>query len=37
LLSGHTSEPAGRVHLKWSEALLWSGDKPSAEKQFAIA
>jgi hypothetical protein len=25
------------VHLKWSEALLRSGDKPGAEKQFAIA
>ena len=27
----------GRLHLKWGEALWWSGDKPSARRQFAIA
>jgi len=27
----------GRLHLRWGEALLWSGDKAGAEKQFAIA
>ncbi len=27
----------GRLHLKWGEALLWSGDKAGAKKQFAIA
>jgi tetratricopeptide (TPR) repeat protein len=27
----------GRLHLKWGEALWWSGDKPSAQKQFAAA
>ncbi|HEY2034167.1 MAG TPA: hypothetical protein VGH02_10830 [Rhizomicrobium sp.] len=27
----------GRLHLKWGAALLWSGDKAGAEKQFAIA
>jgi Flp pilus assembly protein TadD len=27
----------GRLHLKWGEALWWSGDKNSARKQFAIA
>jgi hypothetical protein len=27
----------GRLHLKWGEALLWSGDKGGAHKQFAIA
>ncbi len=27
----------GRLHLKWGEALLWSGDKAGAQKQFAIA
>jgi Flp pilus assembly protein TadD len=27
----------GRLHLKWGEALLWSGDKDGAQKQFAIA
>jgi predicted negative regulator of RcsB-dependent stress response len=26
-----------RLHLKWGEALLWSGDKDGAKKQFAIA
>jgi cytochrome c-type biogenesis protein CcmH/NrfG len=27
----------GRLHLKWAEALLWSGDKLDAAKQLAIA
>ncbi|HJW40050.1 MAG TPA: hypothetical protein VJ476_02355, partial [Rhizomicrobium sp.] len=27
----------GRLHLKWGEALLWSGDRSGAAKQFAIA
>lgn len=27
----------GRLHLKWGEALLWSGDKADAKKQFALA
>jgi Flp pilus assembly protein TadD len=27
----------GRLHLKWGEALLWSGDRIGAQKQFAIA
>jgi Flp pilus assembly protein TadD len=27
----------GRLHLKWGEALLWSGDKAGAQKQFGIA
>jgi Flp pilus assembly protein TadD len=27
----------GRLHLKWGEALLWSGDKDGAKKQFAAA
>jgi hypothetical protein len=27
----------GRLHLKWGEALYWSGDKAGAAKQFAIA
>ena len=27
----------GRLHLKWGEALLWSGDKDGAKKQFATA
>jgi tetratricopeptide (TPR) repeat protein len=27
----------GRLHLKWGEALLWSGDKAGAQKQFATA
>jgi hypothetical protein len=27
----------GRLHLKWGEALLWSGDKVGAQKQFSIA
>ncbi len=27
----------GRLHLKWGEALLWSGDAAGAKKQFAIA
>ena len=27
----------GRLHLKWGEALLWSGDKDDARKQFTIA
>jgi len=27
----------GRLHLKWAEALLWTGDKSGAQKQFAIA
>jgi tetratricopeptide (TPR) repeat protein len=27
----------GRLHLKWGEALLWSGDGVGAKKQFAIA
>ncbi|MFL6691283.1 MAG: tetratricopeptide repeat protein [Alphaproteobacteria bacterium] len=27
----------GRLHLKWGEALLWSGDKVRAQKQFAVA
>jgi hypothetical protein len=27
----------GRLHLKWGEALRWSGDKAGAQKQFAIA
>jgi Flp pilus assembly protein TadD len=27
----------GRLHLKWGEALLWSGDKSGAQKQFATA
>ena len=27
----------GRLHLKWGEALLWSGDKDAAKRQFAIA
>src|SRR6185437_1305887 len=27
----------GRLHLKWGEALLWSGDKDGAKKQFAVA
>ncbi|MGD0866329.1 MAG: hypothetical protein ABSA49_12320, partial [Rhizomicrobium sp.] len=26
----------GRLHLKWGEALLWSGNKAEAKKQFAI-
>jgi hypothetical protein len=25
-----------RLHLKWDEALLWSGDKARAQSQFAI-
>ncbi len=27
----------GRLHLKWGEALMWSGDKDGAQKQFATA
>jgi len=27
----------GRLHLKWGEALLWSGDRDGAAKQFAQA
>jgi predicted negative regulator of RcsB-dependent stress response len=27
----------GRMHLKWGEALLWSGDTARARKQFALA
>jgi hypothetical protein len=27
----------GRLHLKWGEALLWSGDRNGAEQQFALA
>jgi Flp pilus assembly protein TadD len=27
----------GRLHLTWGEALLWSGDKDGAKKQFALA
>jgi Flp pilus assembly protein TadD len=27
----------GRLHLEWGEALLWSGDKEGAQKQFARA
>jgi tetratricopeptide (TPR) repeat protein len=27
----------GRLHLKWGEALFYSGDRSGAEKQFAIA
>ncbi|HEY1615924.1 MAG TPA: hypothetical protein VGF97_19790 [Rhizomicrobium sp.] len=27
----------GRLHLKWGEALLWSGDKTGAQKQFIAA
>jgi Flp pilus assembly protein TadD len=27
----------GRLHLKWGEALLWSGDKAGAQKEFAAA
>jgi hypothetical protein len=26
-----------RLHLKWGEALYWSGDKDGAKKQFASA
>ena len=27
----------GRLHMKWGEALLWSGDKDDARKQFVLA
>jgi tetratricopeptide (TPR) repeat protein len=27
----------GRLHLKWGEALLWSGKRDDAQKQFALA
>jgi tetratricopeptide (TPR) repeat protein len=27
----------GRLHLKWGEALLWSGNKADAKKQFEFA
>jgi hypothetical protein len=27
----------GRLHLKWGEALLYTGDKAGAAKQFALA
>jgi Flp pilus assembly protein TadD len=27
----------GRLHLKWAEALVWSGDKDGAHTQFAAA
>jgi tetratricopeptide (TPR) repeat protein len=27
----------GRLHLKWAEALWWSGKRDEAKKQFAIA
>jgi predicted negative regulator of RcsB-dependent stress response len=27
----------GRLHLKWGEALRWSGDKGGAHKQFTTA
>ncbi len=27
----------GRLHLKWGEALWWSGRRVEARKQFAIA
>jgi Flp pilus assembly protein TadD len=27
----------GRLQLKWGEALLWSGNKDGAKKQFATA
>ncbi|MGD0866687.1 MAG: hypothetical protein ABSA49_14130, partial [Rhizomicrobium sp.] len=27
----------GRLHLKWGEALLWSGKRDAAKKQFDIA
>jgi tetratricopeptide (TPR) repeat protein len=27
----------GRLHLKWGEALWWSGGHDAAKKQFAIA
>jgi hypothetical protein len=27
----------GRLHLKWSEALYWSGDRVGAGQQLAVA